>query len=194
MLRTQKNRRFLVNWEMLDISGFPEIPNFRGFRKFVKFSRISQIQMLETISVLAIFFILILFGVIFYYDMFKSSTEVEKGENAQLAAIKISQRSSFLPELQCSQENIIVDNCINILNLEALSEIIDENEIYYFDKFSFSRIIVNEIYPNKEEWILYNKPLEEYSNKIVTNVPILLFDPIEDENSFGVMNIEVFSR
>jgi len=156
--------------------------------------RKSQIQMLETISVLAIASILILLGLIFYSGMLKSSIEVEKGEGTQLDAIKIAQRSSFLPELQCSQDNIIIDNCINILNLEALSEIINENEIYYFDKFSFSRIIVTKIYPDNEEWILYNRPLEQYSNKIVTNSPILLFDPVEDKNYFGVMSIEVFSK
>ena len=156
--------------------------------------RKSQIQMLETISVLAIASILILLGLIFYSAVFKSSIEVEKGVSTQLDAIKIAQRSSFLPELQCSQENIIIDNCINILNLEALSEIINENEIYYFDKLSFSRIIVNKIYPGNEEWVLYNRPLEQYSDKSVTNAPILLFDPVEDKNYFGVMRIEVFSK
>lgn len=156
--------------------------------------RKSQIQMLETISVLAIASILILLGLVFYSVMFKSSIEVEKGESMQLDAIKIAQRSSFLPELQCSQENIIIDNCINILNLEALSEIINENKIYYFDKLSFSRIIVNKIYPDNEEWVLYDRPLEQYSDKSVTNAPILLFDPVEDKNYFGVMRIEVFSK
>ena len=156
--------------------------------------RKSQIQMLETISVLAIASILILLGLVFYSVMFKSSIEVEKGVSTQLDVIKIAQRSSFLPELQCSQENIIIDNCINILNLEALSEIINENKIYYFDKLSFSRIIVNKIYPDNEEWVLYDRPLEQYSDKSVINVPILLFDPVEDKNYFGVMNIEVFSK
>ena len=150
--------------------------------------------MLETISVLAIASILILLGLVFYSAMFKSSIEVEKGESMQLDSIKIAQRSSFLPELQCSQENIIIDNCINILNLEALSEIINENKIYYFDKLSFSRIIVNKIYPDNEEWVLYDRPLEQYSDKSVTTAPILLFDPVEDKNYFGVMRIEVFSK
>ena len=117
-----------------------------------------------------------------------------KEGNDQLNAIRIVQIASFLPELQCSQENIIVDNCINILNLESMPEIINENQVYYFDKFSFSRIIVNKIYPDKEEWLLYNKPLEEYSKKSVTNIPMLLFDPIENKNYFGVINIEVFSK
>jgi len=176
MYKKLKNQRFLVS------------------RKFYKFSRKSQIQMMETIAVLAIFFILVALGLIFYSGVVTRNVAIEKEGYTQLYAIRIAQIASFLPELQCSQENIIVDNCINILNLESMPEVIDENQIYYFDKFSFSRIIVNEIYPDKEEWVLYNKPLEEYSKKSVINIPLLLFDPVENRNSFGVMNIEVFSK
>ena len=160
----------------------------------VKMYKRSQIHMMETIAVLAIFFILVALGLIFYSDVVTRNVAIEKGGYDQLNAIRIVQIASFLPELQCSQENIIFENCINILNLESMPEVINENQIYYFDKFSFSRIIVNEIYPDKEEWVLYNKPLEEYSKKSVTNIPMLLFDPIENRNSFGVMNIEVFSK
>jgi len=150
--------------------------------------------MMETIVVLAIFFILIALVFIFYSDVITRNWSIEKEENDQLNAIRIVQIASFLPELQCSQQNIILDNCINTLNLESMPEVIDENQIYYFDKFSFSRIIVNRIYPDKEEWVLYNKPLEEYSSKSVTNIPMLLFDPIESKNSFGVLNVEVFLK
>jgi len=151
--------------------------------------------MLETIVVLAVFFILVVFVFIFYSKVFESSIEIENGENAQLNAIKIAQRASFLPELQCSQENVVIGNCIDLLKLGAMPDIIKENEIHYFDRFSFSRITINEIYPDVEEVaILYDKPLEEYSNKIATNIPITLFNPFESKYSFGVMVVEVYSK
>jgi len=192
----QVNQRFFVNLETS--KKFPVSQKnrrfFSGSRKFVKFSRKSQIHMMETMAVLAIFFILVAIGLIFYSSVVTRNVAIEKEGNNQLNAVRIVQMASFLPELQCSQENIIIDNCIDILNLESMLEVINENQIYYFDKFSFSRIIVNKIYPDEEEWLLYNKPLEEYSGKSVTNTPMLLFDPIENRNSFGVMNIEVFSK
>ena len=157
--------------------------------------RKSQINMLETIVVLAVFFILVVFVFIFYSKVFESSIEIENEENSQLNAIKIAQKASFLPELQCSQDNVVIDNCIDLLKLAAISDIIKENEIHYFDMFSFSRITINEIYPDAEELaVLYDKPLEEYSNKIVTNIPITLFNPLNNKNSFGVMVVEVFSK
>lgn len=174
--KTQKNQRFLVS------------------RKFYKFSRKSQIQMLETIAVLAVFFILIIFGFIFYSKVLKSDIGNEKEENVQLNAIKIAQRASSLPELACSDGSVAIDNCIDIGKLEAVLNIINENDVYYFDKFSFSRITVNEVYPDEKEWVLYDKPLEEYSYKSATNIPISLFDPIGNKNSFGVMSIVTFSK
>ncbi len=156
--------------------------------------RKSQIHMLETIAVLAIFFILATLGFVFYSKVLKGSVESEKEEIVQLSAIEIAQRASFLPELQCSQENIVKDNCIDLLKLDAAKEIMKNNEIFYFDKFSFSSIKINEMYPNEQEWVLYERPLEDYSNKILTNIPISLFDPVQNRNNFGVMSIELFLK
>jgi len=154
--------------------------------------------MLETIAVLVIFFILFVLGYVFYSKVFKSSVEDEKEENIQLESIKIAQIAASLPELQCSQENVVKDNCIDKYKLKAAEEIMtdSDNLIYYFDKFSFSRIIVKEIYPGTEEWIIYDRKLDvgEFSQKIITNIPITIFDPIENENAFGVMEIALFIK
>jgi hypothetical protein len=154
----------------------------------------SQIQMLETIMVLVVFFILVIFGFIFYSKVLKSDIKNEKEENAQLGAIKIAQRASSLPELACSDGTVAIDNCIDIGKLEAVLNIMNENEAHYFDKFSFSKITVNEVYPDEKEWPIYDKPLEEYSYKGATNIPISLFDSVGGKNSFGVMNVVVFSK
>lgn len=154
----------------------------------------AQIHMMETISVLAVFFILVILGFIFYSNVLRSNFELEKEENIQLDSIKIVQKVSSLPELQCSQDSVVKDNCIDVLNLEALAEVIDQNEIHYFDMFSFSKITVTEVYPRDNEWLLYDKSLEDYSQKIVTNVPITIFNPIEKRNNFGVMKVEFFVK
>lgn len=156
--------------------------------------RKSQIQMMETIAVLIVFFILIILGFVFYSNMFKKNIGYDKEEIMQLNAIKVAQRASFLPELQCSFGNIIVDNCVNRLNLKALSKVINRNAVYYFDRFSFSKITVKEVYPGNGEWVLYDKPLDSYSSKSVLDIPISLFDTAENKNSFGVMHVEVFSK
>lgn len=150
--------------------------------------------MLETIAVLVVFSVLVISGFVFYSKVIKSDIGNEKDENAQLNAIKIAQRASSLPELACSDGSVVIDNCIDIGKLEAVLNIINENEVRYFDKFSFSKITVNKVYPDEKEWHIYDKPLEEYSYKSAINIPISLFDSVGGKNSFGVMNVVVFSK
>ena len=158
-------------------------------------NKTSQIQMLETIAVLAVFLILIMVVYVFYFGMFKQGIKVEEGELEQLNTIKVAQRASSIPELQCSKNSITIENCIDLLKLQSIPQIINENKEYYFDKLSFSRISVNEIYPEvKSLAVVYNNPLEDYSSLIVTNIPITLFDPIENKNKFGVMIVETYFK
>tara|TARA_Y100000310_G_C20546348_1_gene745777 strand:- start:591 stop:1067 length:477 start_codon:yes stop_codon:yes gene_type:complete len=154
----------------------------------------AQSQMFETIVVLFIFFILIILGLVFYAKVFKGNIELQKEESIQLNSIEIAQRASSLPELQCSEDNIVSDNCIDLLKLKAASEIIPENEIFYYDRLLFSKITISKIYPEEKEWLLYDHSLEDFSNKIVTNIPISLFDPVDNKNSFGVMSVELFFK
>ncbi len=76
--------------------------NYSHARLFTKMARKSQIQMGETIGILFVFFILVVFGFVFYMNVMKGSSKVEMEENIQLKTIGIAQRASFLPELQCS--------------------------------------------------------------------------------------------
>lgn len=157
--------------------------------------------MLETIAVLAVFFILVVLGFVFYTRMYKSGIEEEREETIELSAIKIAQRAATLPELQCSENNVVRDNCVDKLKLEAAETIMQkqENEIFYYDKFSFSRITVEEIYPEEEDCTnekctLYDRPSDDYTHKIVTNIPISIFNPENNKNAFGVMNVTVYLK
>ncbi len=152
--------------------------------------------MLETIAVLAVFFVLVILGFSVYSKFSNVNLEDFNEESLQLDVIKVAQRVSSLPELQCSLSGIVVEGCIDMLKLEAISGVIskEENKLFFFDNFGFSRIIVKEIYPDSEEVLIYDNSLEDYSSKTVMNVPISLFDSIESKYSFAAINIEVFSK
>ena len=155
--------------------------------------RKAQIQILETIAVLFIFFILIALGFIFYTKIFKSNLETEKEEFSQAKSVNIAQRAMFMPELQCSDDNIVKENCIDILKLQSAKQIIEDNIIYY-DLLEFSDISISQIYPNTEEWKLYSKTTGDFRNNFTTNVPISLFNPITKEHGFGILTIQTLTK
>ena len=156
--------------------------------------------MMETMAVLVIFFVLAGIGLMFYIKVMKGNVEAEMETIRQLQAIEIAQRTVFLPELQCSEgEDIVKSGCIDVEMLEAFSglDMANSNQVYYHNRLGFSEITINRIYPpttGTSTWSLYNKPLDEFSDKITTFLPISLKYPKEDYYSFGVVNVSVYMK
>ena len=157
-------------------------------------SRKAQIQIGETVAVLFVFFILIVVSLIFYVKVIKGNIELEKDELSQLNSVGIAQRVMFLPEVQCSEDNIIIDNCVDILKLDSAQRLMKENEVYYYDLLEFSDVSIREIYPDDAQWKIYSRKTDEYSSKFVTNVPISLYDPTTRKQAFGILTIETLSK
>lgn len=158
--------------------------------------RKAQIQMGESVGILFIFFILVMFGFVFYMNVMQSSAKSDTEENIQLKAIGIAQKASFLPELQCSEENVRQENCIDLLKLTASASLLNENNLYYYDIFEFSNITVKRVFPfdNEQEWILYSYIPPNYTSKLSTFIPTSLYDPETKEYDFGVLSVEVYKR
>lgn len=172
------------------------------FRAFIRSHR-AQIRMSETIAVMFIFFVLVVFGIVFYYKYSQISFKEKQEELMGARAIDITLKSLFLPELICSRgEAEPEDNCFDMMKLRQL--IWDEEgvfsnhfEEYYFDLFPYTNIIVERLYPEPyEKWILYEKIKPDWTRKEATHFVVTLKDETkqeEDEYSFGVLTIEVYS-
>ncbi len=156
----------------------------------------AQIRIGESIAILFIFLIFIGIGFGFYGKIQKSSFSSQQEENVDLQAIGVVQRASFLPELQCSSKNVVVDNCLDILKVEAFDGMIKKNPelaTYYYDRFGFSAISVEKIYPNREEWVIYNNTINDSSN-IFTPVPISMYDAKTGNYYFGALKIRYYPK
>ncbi len=154
----------------------------------------AQIQIGETVAVLLVFFILVIIGIVFYANFIKRDVSIQKEKSSEIKSISIAQRIMFLPELQCSDDNVITDNCIDKLKLDSAEIIMRKNQIYYYDMFEFSEVNITQIYPpaSGPPKTLYSRKIEDFSNKFVTNVPISLYDPNTRRHGFGVLTIQNF--
>src|SRR3989338_5778396 len=84
-------------------------------------TRNGQVRMTETIAVLFIFFVLLLFGMIFYYRYQSTAIQEKKEELLAERAMGTTLRVLFLPELMCTQFTAEpIDNCIDGLKLQQL--------------------------------------------------------------------------
>jgi len=147
----------------------------------------------ETIAILFIFFLLLVFGMMFYIKVLGISLASQKEESIQIRAVDIAERASFLSELQCSEENIISEDCIDILKLDAANQIMQDNNEDYYDMLGFSDITVKEIYPSSNSWGLYNRVPASWKDKIPTHIPILLYNATEQKYAFGILTVAVYT-
>jgi hypothetical protein len=161
----------------------------------MKKDRKSQLKMGENIAILFIFILLVVFGMVFFFRMQTAGMQIKQQENLQLAAVQIAQRVSFLPEVRCSNENVVVANCYDALKMEFAEDVIKKDETYYYDIFGFSTIWVEQVYPVEKRWLLYNNTGDKEEMPSIFHIPISIYDPMASSlgsYDFGVLHVGVW--
>ena len=164
-----------------------------------KMTRKGQLQMTETIAILFIFFILLLFGVIFYFRYQKIAFQEKQEELLGARAMESTLKTLFMPELICSRgEAEPEDNCFDVLKLNATQETMQQYlDEYYFEIFSYATIAVQETYPENRTWVLYDKPKPDFTRKEPTFFVVTLRDELAGNNQpeygFGYVSVTVYS-
>ena len=158
----------------------------------------AQVQMTETIGIIIVFSIIIILALLFFTRIQTNSAEQQKILVSGEKAVSISFSALFLPELECTKGGSDdIKDCIDTLKADAAAEVITAHPEYYFKLFGYSSIIIQEIYPNPQERILYEKtrdgqPPTEETQKARTPIPVSLYDPVTGTYAFGVLTIDSY--
>jgi hypothetical protein len=160
--------------------------------------RKAQVKMGETIAIMFIFFILLIVGSVFYMNIQRTTVSRDIQQNYELRAVELSQIISFLPELQCTEANVVTASCFDIDKILGLSAVInnpkDASALLLYDReFGQVKIEVQRIYPPAETIHLYANEKPGYTSAPVTHIPISLFNASSGKRSFGVLDITVYS-
>ena len=150
--------------------------------------------MTETISILVIFFIIVLFGFMFYAQFQRSSYDEKKVVSAGEKAISISLQALLLPELRCSKgDNDVIKDCGYISKLDISKRKMAAEHDYYFDILGFANVSVQQYYPTEETIVLYDHPLENAPRRPRTSIPVALYDPLTKTYRYGVLTVVVYT-
>lgn len=152
--------------------------------------RKSQIKMTETIGIIIIFFVIVLFALIFYSQYQKSALTKQKQEILAKDVISLSLRTAYLQEIRCEQTTE-TGTCIDLYKLDALKQVIQENETFYSNLFGTANIYFKDII-NKITYDIYNNTLPDFTKKTRITTPILLRDVTKDKNYFGVLYVDYY--
>ncbi|MBC8500600.1 MAG: hypothetical protein ISS25_01015 [Nanoarchaeota archaeon] len=164
--------------------------------------RKAQIQMGESIAIIIVLLILMVFAFIFYSRIKEASIMEKKTLFEELDVVKLAQIAYSLPEVQCSFAEVPDYGCIDKLKFIYLAKMINESfdgsnksiYFYYRELFGTAKISLDKIENNGdiESWDLY-KTNRTWSSKNTIFMPIVLYDPSTDKNTFGVLVVEKYA-
>jgi len=79
--------------------------------KIKKQNKKSQMQIGETVAILAVFFIIMMVTFVFFFRIMKGKLEDEREVSKQLESIEVVKNILNLPEIQCTNSNVIDYAC-----------------------------------------------------------------------------------
>lgn len=153
----------------------------------------AQIKMTETISILVIFFILLLFGLVFYAQFQKSALLKQKQQSIEKQAISLSLRVNYLQELRC-EETVKTGTCIDLQKIKALKKIIntEQDNGFYSNLFASADIYFEDLI-NNINYNIYNSSFANFTKRTRVRTPVLLRDVIADKDYFGVLYVDLYT-
>ncbi|HIH42258.1 TPA: hypothetical protein HA246_01300 [Candidatus Woesearchaeota archaeon] len=166
-------------------------------------NRKAQMKMMENVAIMIIFFMLLTLGFIFYGKIGGHSAKQDIEKFAQQRAVKLAKIVAALPEVRCSEENVPVQDCYDLLRVESAKTLIENNYQYYLEILGYSRVAIEEKYPGNATLIIYdNQPdinavsnIEEIRfSYIPIYIPITLFNATINQYSFGVLEVGTYDK
>jgi hypothetical protein len=158
----------------------------------------AQIKMGESIIILFIFFILVVFGLVFYASISKYTSGRDAVEAEEMNVENIQKELRFLSEIQCTESGNTRFDCYDIGKIIATQEAIQTHYDYYAQNvFLQTNISFIEVFPGNEEWSLYEPGFTEddmlnIKGGSAFQIPVTLFHPIDDTYNFGYVSIMVY--
>ena len=156
--------------------------------------RKAQLEIMQTVFILLFVFMILAIAGIFVIGIQTNNQRNSLNDQNAVFSVKKSTSFNYMPELQCSFDSVITQDCFDIVKMEHFPEIAEENEEYYKGMLGFVNISVREFSEGMpgREYQLYSNSREDYREMNTIKIPVMLYDPVEDSTSFGEVKIDVF--
>jgi len=156
----------------------------------------AQIHLSESVAVIFIFFVLLFFGAIFYYNYQEVSFKEKQQELLSARAIDTTTKMLFLPEVSCTnQDSEAEPDCFDMMKVRHVQELFNKFNQTYFEMFSYAKISLDQVYPEPRQLTLYEKVPDQWKQKKPTFFVVALKDDQQgpDNYGYGFVTVEVYS-
>ena len=154
----------------------------------------AQLQIMQTVVVLLLVFIVLFIGFIFAVTQEKRATQRQLQQLLVLTEQKKSQSINYLTELNCIKDNVIIKDCFDKLSLESFKVRVTEDNLYYGTVLGTVKLEIKEFID--DEWvedIIFENEKEVFETVKQYQLPIILYDPIKNIKTNGVLYLEIYN-
>ena len=155
----------------------------------------AEIRMFESIATIFVFFILLVFGMMFYSRMQEANYSSKLEELKQVRIVELAERIKNLPELECSSNAVLQQDCLDLIKVEKIpiimAESSDISDIYY-DLIEYGNISIEEIYPEAHTYQIYERHKQGENISRTVFMPIGLYDANTEFTHFGVLVVRSY--
>ena len=83
---------------------------------------------------------------------------------------------------------------MDILKVAEFSRLLQNESVRqgYYEEFGDAVVRIREVYPQGRTFVLYNATPEVERDVRVTRSPMLIFNPVQDTYTFGVIEVLVY--
>ncbi len=156
-----------------------------------------QIKMIESVFVVIIFMIILMVGLVYFSRFQRSEAEYLSTEKDLKESIQLAQTFASLPEVSCTENNVVRENCVDLAKLRAMNNLSRTELSYYFDLFRYGTVSVIKIFPQDmdegKRWVIYNKTRPD-ADYFSTAIPMALYDSEDPRKPtyFGLMEVTFY--
>ncbi|MBD3319090.1 hypothetical protein GF342_04235 [Candidatus Woesearchaeota archaeon] len=149
--------------------------------------------MFETLGVLFVFIILLGISLALYSFVQQGNVEDALSQQAAKKATVLATKATNVPELDCSRIGFTRTKCVDLLKLQSINYVLNSSRAareYYFDVFQTARIVIYQLWPQSNMSVTLYDNLDTRATDVLYE-PLLLYNPLTETNTFGMMEIRV---
>jgi hypothetical protein len=155
----------------------------------------AQLEIMQTVMIL-FFVIILLIGAVVMVTVHQGYKYSAKTSDYEiLGTLRADQTMNFLPEIQCSKENVVMKDCFDMYKVRTFLDVASENQLYYATLLGNANATLSVFEPGKG-WstpvTLYDNPVEEYTSITRMMRPITVYNPVSDKTYFGKLEVTYF--
>ncbi len=155
--------------------------------------RKAQIKMVESVFVIIIFMIILVIAIVFFSRFQRSESQFQDTQESLRQSVQMAQSFASLPEIACTENNVIRSNCVDQRKLEMMDQLSTTESVYYYDLFRYGTVTIEKIYPEVddnqgERWVIYNQT-KPNSSFFSMAIPMSIYDSENSERHIGLMEV-----